>query len=588
MTASKKKIKRIPYGIADFEAIQGGSYYYVDKTRFVHLIEDAGRYLFLIRPRRFGKSLWLSVLESYYDSAKKDKFDEIFSGTFIHDNPTEEKNAYLILNFNFSLVNPDTNLLEESFETYTGGVFSQFIQKYKDYFDNRFIKEIRPLKRSADRLNLLFQYASKNGIKLYLLIDEYDNFANTILSTIGQDRYQALTHGEGFFRYFFNVLKGGTTGSGAGLSRLFITGVSPLTMDDVTSGFNIGKNVSLLEELNELLGFTDEEVIQILKYYNKKDWVKQDIQYHFEIMSTWYNNYRFTEEPGKRVFNTDMALYYVDNLRSGKIPRDLIDHNIKTDYKKLRHLIVLDRQLNGNFSRLKEIIENEEIQSNINVSFPAEELLNPDNFISLLFYFGLLTIHRIEFGKLVLKIPNLTIKKLYHEYIREAYKDVDIFKISLWEFGNLMTGMAYQGEWEKVFDFLAKEIEKQTSIRDYLTGEKVIQGFLLAYLNVTDHFIIKTEYELGKGFADLYFEPFLAKYEDMKYSYLLEFKYIKREEYTEETLKKQIKEAERQLEKYGTDEKVKKTIRGTVLKKVILVFSGWEMVYRAVAQASSL
>ncbi len=584
MNNINKKIKRIPYGIADFEAVMGENYCYVDKTGHIPLIEDIGRYLFLIRPRRFGKSLWLSVLESYYDIAKKDRFDEIFTGTAIHEDPTEERNSYLILTFNFSLVNPNIDMVEESFETYTEGEFSAFIRKYRDFFDNSFIKETLILKRTADRLNRLFRYISQNRLKLYILIDEYDNFANTILSTIGQERYRAITHGEGFYRYFFNILKGGTTGSGAGLARLFITGVSPLTMDDVTSGFNIGDNISMEREINELLGFTEEEVIRILKYYKDKGKIKEEIDHHLEIMDKWYNNYRFTKDTGKRIYNTDMVLYYINNLISGEIPTDLIDQNVKTDYKKLRHLIILDRQLNGNFSRLKEIIENEEIQTNINISFPAEELLNPENFLSLLYYFGLLTHDRIEKGSPYLKIPNITIKKLIYEYIREAYKEVDIFRISVWKIAELMRKMAYQGRWEEVFDHLSGEIERQTSIRDYLTGEKVIQGFLLAYINITDHFIISTEHELGKGFVDLYFEPFLAKYPDMRYSYLIELKYIKREAYTEKLLKEKIKEAEEQLERYSRDRRVTDTTGGTELKKVVIVFSGWEMVYRGVGE----
>ena len=576
-----KKIKKIPYGIADFELIRRYDYYYVDKTGFIPLIEAAGRYLFLIRPRRFGKSLWLSVIESYYDLSKKDRFLETFKGTWIGENPTEEQGVYLILRFNFSAVNPDPEKVEASFEIYCQGVFEEFLSKYNDAFTPEILSKLNSLPTITDRLNRLFAYGFSHDLRICILIDEYDNFTNTILSVHGQKAYHDLTHGAGFLRHFFNVLKAGTTGSGSSLARLFITGVSPVTMDDVTSGFNIGRNISLEPKFNEMLGFTPEEVKDLLDHYRREGLFFLDTDKSLALMRKWYNNYRFAEDTQRAVYNSDMVLYFIDKvIGTGKLPNELIDQNVRIDYGKLRHLILVDKRLNGNFSRLKEIMENGRITSSVTSSFPLEALIQPENFISLLLYFGLLSFAPTSGTRTVLQIPNLTVQKLMYGYLRDAYADVDIFRVDLWRLANMLGDMAYDGVWEPVFDFLAGEVKNQTSVRDYLAGEKVIQGFLLAYLNLTDYFLPGTEMEMNKGFADIFLEPFWARFPDMGYGYVIELKYIKRGELTRDILEKKIAEAREQLNKYAQDDHVVKAMSKGKLKKIVLVYHGWEMVYR--------
>jgi hypothetical protein len=573
--------KKIPYGIADFELIQRHNYYYVDKTDFIPLIEAAGRYLFLIRPRRFGKSLWLSVIESYYDTAKKDRFLETFKGTWIGENPTEDQGVYLILRFNFSAVNPEPEKLESSFESYCQGVFEEFLSKYEDTFTPEILSKLNSLPTITDRLNRLFAYGFSHDLRLCILIDEYDNFTNTILSVHGQKAYHDLTHGAGFLRHFFNVLKVGTTGSGSSLARLFITGVSPVTMDDVTSGFNIGRNISLEPKFDEMLGFTAKEVKTLLDHYRKEGLFSLDADESLAIMSKWYNNYRFAEDTQRDVYNPDMVLYFTDKvIGTGKLPKELIDQNVRMDYGKLRHLILVDKRFNGNLSRLKEIMEKGRITSSVTSSFPLEAIIQPENFISLLLYFGLLSFAPTSGTRTVLQIPNLTVQKLMYGYLRDAYADVDIFRVDLWRLANMLGDMAYDGVWEPVFDFLAGEVKNQTSVRDYLAGEKVIQGFLLAYLNVTDYFLPRTEMEMSKGFADIFLEPFWARFPDMGYGYVIELKYIKRGGLTEDILEKKIAEAREQLDKYAQDDHVVRAMGKGKLKKIVLVYHGWEMVYR--------
>lgn len=569
-----KTYKKIPYGIADFKLIQDENYYYVDKTRYLPLLEDAGRYNFFIRPRRFGKTLFLGVLECYYDVARKDEFDALFGDTYIGSHPTREKNSYLVLKFNFSQVSSHPDEVKASFHEHVVTRLYFFGKKYVEFLDDDYFEMVAKTTSAHGKLEFMLAYAGFKGLPVYVLVDEYDNFANTILTTAGEASYHELTHGAGFFRFFFNILKGATSDPGSGLRRLFITGVSPVTMDNVTSGFNIGRNISLDPRLNELLGLTDQEVVHLLEYYRVNGMPVPDIQELLTLLQEWYDNYCFSNRATARIFNTDMVLYFVNNLLDqGEYPDNMIDQNVMVDYGKLRHLITLDRRLNGNFGRLEMITETGGITARVVEGFPVERLLEPENFVSLLFYFGLLTYS----GRDELVIPNRTVKKLMYSYLREGYRDVDVFKVNLWRLANLIRDMAYRGEWEPVFRFLAGEVEKQTLIRDYMTGEKVIQTFLLAYLNVTDYYITRTEEEMGKGFVDLYLEPFWPKYPDVKHGYLIEIKYIKRGEFTQDLIQKQLEQAQGQLEQYASDPRVIESSGEAQLTCLALVFSGWEL-----------
>jgi len=572
-------MKPIPYGVSSYKSIREEDNYYVDKTQYIPQLESAGKFLFLIRPRRFGKSSLLTMLECYYDIARAEEFETLFAGTYIHDHPTAEKNAHLILKFNFSQVSSDIEQVEASFQEYTESCLFLFCEKYRHLFEDRYISMMETKKTPHSKLNFLLSYIGTKGLKVYVLIDEYDNFTNTILSTAGQGHYHKLTHGAGFFRFFFSVLKGAVDEVDAGISRMFITGVSPVTMDDVTSGFNIGRNISLLPSFNEILGLREQKVIEMLEYYRDNGCSLPELNETLALMKVWYGNYLFSDEATNRLFNTEMVLYFVNNLlESGKSPKQMIDPNVKVDYEKLRHLVVLDRKLNGNFSRLRAIIETGGISAEIVPSFPVEDLTKPKNFISLLYYFGLLSYQSEE----ELIIPNRSMQNLMYGYIREGYEDVDVFSIDLWQFANLVRNLAYKGEWQPVFQFLAQEVEKQTSIRDYLSGEKVVQTFLLVYLNVTDYYITRTEEEMGKGFVDLYLEPFFSKYDKVKYAYLIELKYIKRSDFTKELLQEKIEEAKNQLQQYASDPRVQAGNRGVNLKLVMLIFSGWELVHSEV------
>lgn len=586
-----KTAKKIPYGISDYEKIVQGNYYYVDKTAYLQTIEDAGDYLFFIRPRRFGKSLFLSVMETYYDIAKADRFDLFYKGTNISRQPTQGKNRYLVLKFNFSAVDPHPARIEASFFNNIEMKVTSFLYRYWDLFKSPYREKARDrienTTSAADLLLNITSLCNESNQKLYITIDEYDNFANTILSTSGSKAYQDLTHGEGFFRAFFNFLKEGTTGSGSPISRLFITGVSPVTMDDVTSGFNIGMNISLDPAFNEILGFTVEEVKEMFGHYRGHDLVYQSDQYLLEIMNRWYNHYIFSPESKTTLFNSDMVLYFIYHvLRNKKLPGNLIDRNVRIDYGKLRYLITVDKApgeglaLNGNFSRLSQVVEDEKISAELVDGFPLEQLKDTNNFISLLYYFGLLTIDAPEKDKIRLKIPNETVKRLYFDYISEGLRETGIFGIDLYRYSELLTGMAYDGNWQPFFQYICGRMRESMSLRDLITGEKAVQAFLSVYLGLNQLYIIHREKEMNKGFADIALEPFLARYEGIKYSYLMETKYIKAGAKPGDADVQRLKtKAEKQLAQYAVDETYRKSIVETTLIKLVLIFSGHQLVY---------
>lgn len=574
-------MKMLPYGISDFPRIIYENYYYVDKSRFIELIEQQPPYLFLIRPRRFGKSLFLALLESYYDVQYANSFQELFGNLYIGKHPTHLHNQFLILRFNFSEISSKVEEVEKSFKEYCSLVLIKFIRKYESILGTDIWKDIKEGENNPGlMLSSINQYASsKGGIRIYLLIDEYDNFTNTILSTYGTERYHQATHGEGFIRGFFNIIKAATTGPGSALARLFITGVSPVTMDDVTSGFNIGTNISMLPQFNSIIGFSDVELREMITYYQESGAILEPTDQLVEIMKPWYDNYCFSEDSlDEPMYNSDMTLYFLNNyLQQKKVPKTMIDNNIRTDYNKLRHLIRLDKTFGANASIIQEIISEGSVTADIVTAFPAEDMVKPDNFKSLLYYFGLLSIRGVSRGTQVLCIPNLTVREQLYTYLTEAYRKAELFEIDMAQLTLLVMDMAYEGSWEPVFRFFASELERQSAIREFIEGEAHVKGFLLAYLGLTRGYIILPEHESSKGYADFYMMPDLLHQPDIAYSYIIEVKYARRD-VSHAELEVLKKEAIDQLHRYAVDEKVRQTKGSTELRKIMLIFKGWELI----------
>jgi len=583
-----EKIKRIPYGVSDFEVVNSKNEYYVDKTMFIPEIEKT-KFVFLIRPRRFGKSLFLSTLQSYYDLKYKDRFEELFRETWILNNPTDERGKYLALYFNFSAVLKDKDKVQDDFNKYCLIVLDKFIYKYRDYLPQRLHEKIALVNTAHDKLHIISTELAEEPYKIYLFIDEYDNFTNTLLTDFGEGEYKRITRQAGYFKQFFTNLKLLTSGTGSGLARMFITGVSPVTMDDVTSGFNIGDNISTDLAFNDLLGFTENDISDILDYYISVGELKIDKVEAKTIIKKWYDNYIFSTEATESVHNSDAILYFVNkSIRSKKIPDNLIDDNLRMDYGKLQYLIIQDKALNGNFKRLTEIINNGGIPSEIKKSFPFDQITQQDNFISLLYFFGLLSFSgRYLYGLPFLHIPNETIKQMVFEYIRRSFENAYGYSVEMYELLLLVRDMAYFGNFKPAFGFVENQIKKQSSLRDFIDGEAFVKAFYLSYLNIYDFYISASEEEMNKGYADLIMKPFYIKYKDIKFAYLIELKYIPRsikDNDLEKALQQKINEASKQLGQYAEDEYERQMLGlppyGMVsLKKVIVVFHGWELAY---------
>ena len=576
-------MKALPYGISDFPRVMREDYYYVDKTRFIEMLERQPPYLFLIRPRRFGKSLFLAMLEAYYSIDYANRFKELFGELYIGQHPTKRHNSYMVLRFNFSAISSKLEDVERSFSEYCCMVMKNFILKYEHLMGSDVWKVVNPDETNPRQmLSALKEYVSRTDCpRIYLLIDEYDNFTNTILSSYGQERYREKTHGEGFIRGFFNNIKDSTSNAGAAVERLFITGVSPITMDDVTSGFNIGTNISMLPQFNNIIGFSEDEVREMITYYKDEDALPEDVTVDglVEIMKPWYDNYCFSEDRlEERMFNSDMALYFLNSyLQLGKAPKMMVDNNIRTDYGKLRHLVQIDKTFGANASVIQQIIAEGSITAQIATSFPAEKMADTENFKSLLFYFGMLSIQGTDFGSAILGIPNLTVREQLYTYLVEAYREAKMFDLDLSSFSGLVKEMALRGEWKPVFRFFARELERQSAIREFIDGEAHIKGFLLAYLGLTQGYVILPEHESSKGYADFYMMPDLLHQPDIAYSYIVEVKYARRDA-SDADIALLKRDAAEQLRRYAADEKVLRTKGNTRLELITLVFKGWELV----------
>ena len=576
-------MKALPYGISDFPRIRCEDYYYVDKSRFIEILERQPPYLFLIRPRRFGKSLFLAMLEAYYSIDYAGRFEELFGELYIGQHPTKRHNSYMVLRFNFSEVSSKLEFVDRSFCEYCCMVMKNFILKYEHLLGSGIWEVVNPDETNPEQmLAALKEYVSRTDCpRIYLLIDEYDNFTNTILSSYGQERYREKTHGEGFIRGFFNNIKDSTSNAGAAVERLFITGVSPITMDDVTSGFNIGTNISMLPQFNDIIGFSEDEVREMITYYKDGNALPADVTVDelVELMKPWYDNYCFSEDSlEERMFNSDMTLYFLNTyLQLGKVPKMMVDNNIRTDYSKLRHLIQIDKTFGVNASVIQQIVAEGSITVQIATFFPAEKMTDTENFKSLLFYFGMLSIQGVYRGTPVLGIPNLTVREQLYTYLVEAYSKASIFNVDISHFSSLVMEMAYDGKWESVFRFFARELERQSAIREFIDGEAHVKGFLLAYLGLTQGYVLFPEHESSKGYADFYMMPDLLHQPDIAYSYIVEVKYAKHDA-SEGEIASLKKEAAEQLVRYAADEKVLRTKGGTKLELITLVFKGWELI----------
>ena len=581
----EQQVKQVPYGVADFATVIEQNLYYVDKTMFIPELEKQPRNLFFIRPRRFGKSIFLSMLYSYYDCTQSHKFQSLFGNLWIGQHPTPLQGKYQVLFLDFSQITGNIDKLETKFNSYLSINLDAFVRQYSEYYQAE-MEEILAQEDFEEKMELIFKAAKAHQYHLYLIIDEYDNFTNVILNERGENVYHAITHADGFYRDVFKKFKGN-------FERIFMMGVSPVTLDDVTSGFNIGWNISIKPEFDEMLGFSTTDVVEMFTYYKEHGSIPadSDIDAIVNDMKPWYDNYCFAKQALKkktRMFNCDMVLYYLRNyMDNGCSPRQMIDPNTRTDYGKMKKLLQFDKLDGERKGIIRKIAEEEQIVTQLYESFSAYQIPKAEIFPSLLFYYGMLTIKGTRGSKLILGIPNNNVRKQYYGYLEEEYQAkayVDVNQLTDYYYD-----MAYDGKWEEGLRFMADAYAKVSSVRDGIEAERNLQGFFMAYLNLNDYYITAPELELNHGYCDFFLLPDLTHYAS-QHSYILELKVLSKKdfsaivegEFTEDgkpmtKAEKQWREALDQIHRYAEAPRVEALRQGTKLHLIIMQFEGWEL-----------
>ena len=581
----EQQVKQVPYGVADFATVIEQNLYYVDKTMFIPELEKQPRNLFFIRPRRFGKSIFLSMLYSYYDCAQSHKFQSLFGNLWIGQHPTPLQGKYQVLFLDFSQITGNIDKLETKFNSYLSINLDAFVRQYSEYYQAE-MEEILAQEDFEEKMELIFKAAKAHQYHLYLIIDEYDNFTNVILNERGENVYHAITHADGFYRDVFKKFKGN-------FERIFMMGVSPVTLDDVTSGFNIGWNISIKPEFDEMLGFSTTDVVEMFTYYKEHGSIPadSDIDAIVNDMKPWYDNYCFAKQALKkktRMFNCDMVLYYLRNyMDAGCPPEEMIDPNTRTDYGKMKKLLQFDKLDGERKGIIRKIAEEEQIVTQLYESFSAYQIPKAEIFPSLLFYYGMLTIKGTRGSKLILGIPNNNVRKQYYGYLEEEYQAkayVDVNQLTDYYYD-----MAYDGKWEEGLRFMADAYAKVSSVRDGIEAERNLQGFFMAYLNLNDYYITAPELELNYGYCDFFLLPDLTHYAS-QHSYILELKVLSKKdfsaivegEFTEggkpmTKAEKQWSEAVDQIHRYAEAPRVEALRQGTKLHLIIMQFEGWEL-----------
>lgn len=553
--------KKIPYGISNYEKLINDNYYYVDKTKYIELIENLNEpNLFCLRPRKFGKSLFISLLEYYYGIEHKEKFDKLFNDYYIGKNPTPKANSYYILSFDFSgIETPDKHTTYNTFRHSVKTSIESFLRTYK-LLNKTDYEEVLCQDRPSEILRTLFVKIEETANnKIFILIDEYDHFTNELIS-FRIEEFKEIVSRNGYVRKFYEVIK---TGTGRGLvDRFFATGVTPVTLDSLTSGFNIGSDLTLDFRLNEMLGFTEIEVKELLLYFGI-----EQTEEMMKDLHRLYNGSLFSTMSTQRMYNSNMVLYFMNQyLKANRYPEDLIDTNIASDYGKIKNIFYINNSTEHQ-QKLNEIVLEEETTAVITKKFSFEREFTADDFVSLLVYNGMLTIKESEFAVIKFKIPNYVIKEIYWSFFNsEIANKYDItFNVSNLQQSIIRLAMnndmgKWVGEIEKVLELLSN--------RDYRNfDEKYIKMLFITLASLSQLYIIKSETEAEGEYPDLMY--LYRKPHKPNYQFLIELKYLKKSE--TKKLTKTMEIAKEQVNRYLQKPEIKELEN---LKVYTIVFVG--------------
>lgn len=563
-------MQKIPYGISDFSDIATEDYFFVDRTQYIQKLETLGeKYLFFLRPRRFGKSLWISILQHYYGIEHKGDFEDLFGKYYIGQHPTPLANSYLVLRIEFSRI--DTTTPEGTFSGFLRNVkkgVRDLIHTYPAFLPAEYADGVMAQSDPASVLVELF--ARMNTIPglpgIYLLIDEYDHFANELVS-FNLDYFSEIVARNGFVRKFYETLK---TATGEGiLDRIFITGVTPLTLDSLTSGFNIGSDLSRDEDLQAMMGFTGEEVSGLLSDVGVSD---SDLEETLGQVKKWYNGYQFSIRPSNgRLYNPDMVLYFAKHyLRYRRAPDEMLDTNIASDYGKIKKLFSIGGMGNERFDVLERLLDSEEIAIQLTPEFSFEKAFDTNDFLSLLYYMGLLTIRGHRLSLTSLGIPNQVIRKLYFDYFGEWVNSRIESPPNSLKLQEAMLGLAEHNRPRPLLEIVAQTLQ-QLSNRDWLQfDEKHVKMVLVSYLYSSALYFIKSEFESGQKYLDILLlrrPPFPAPYQ-----FAFELKYLRQKDAAK--LPEKIEEGRKQLQIYLREPDLSEL---ESLKAWLIVFVGPEL-----------
>ena len=571
--------EQIPYGVKDFKRIRLEDFYYVDKTAFIRKLEDRANFLFFVRPRRFGKSLLCETLRCYYDVAEKGNFDRLFGGLDIGKDPTANASRYFVLSLDFSYVNASRGeTWSAKFENYLNNALRNLIDGHRAELSAvADVDELIALPGAGDKFDVVVPLIKRLGYGLYVIVDEYDNFTNEIVSTAGKLPYKEITHGTGFYRGWFKKFKGTC-------DRIFMTGVSPVTMDDLTSGFNIATNITQEEGFNAMVGFTAAETRCLFEDFQGTGRFADAAESHLRTVKAWYDSYCFSRPCAGRetLYNCDMALYYLGKLvASGRPPENLIDANIRSDWNKLRAILAAQRHAEtyeGVLPLTEELADRGEVSFPLVESFPVEGILKEENFKSLYYYYGIVTMSRVWRGNLQFRIPNECVRRQIFDYMREEYgKRPNAVDTS--EFTAKFDAFAWDGEWRDFLTYLAEKYRDNGSPRDGLHGEARINGYLRAYLTMKSAFTVKPELSHPCGYSDYALFPDRTLPEGCvpEQSYLIEMKHSKAGASDAEVAAKHA-EALAQLKAYAADPNLPALAGGTPVHFICYEFRGRDLV----------
>ena len=538
-------VKKLPNGISNFAELITNNYYYVDKTEYIEKLENySNRNIFFLRPRKFGKSLFTDTLSCYYDVNKKDKFETLFQNTYIGKNPTKEKNSYHILKFNFSGI--DTQDIESTMKSFKNEVLRKiedFITRYElDFYLNQ---EMEAEDIIGD-LYIAFKNQKPNQ-KIYVLIDEYDHFANELLS-FNFEGFKKVVTKNGKVRKFYEKLKEGTESV---VGRIFITGVAPITLDGMTSGFNIAQDLSQNLSFHSMMGFNEKEIKEIMVSQEISEEKQTEL---LPIMKENYDGYMFHREATEKLYNSNMSLYFLNEYAQfRKLPDKMMDMNIASDYSKIGNMLKLctgEKKL----ELLEKTISGEEIATDIVQKFNPEIDFGDREMLSMLYYLGYLTMSGDEFGIPLLKVPNVVMKEIYADYFMQIIKQETNLSMEP-SYIELLREIALEGKIDKVIQVL-KEYLSNLSNRDFIkSDEKYLKIlFYSIAMNFSSAYWIKSEPEYMRNYPDILLLP---KETEKNYcAVMIEFKYLKKGE--KRLLKEKQKEAREQINGYAEKEEMKK------------------------------